>query len=84
MAFGIHLTSCLAKSLASSFQGYFVDLPVALDEIYRSSTAVGKGSDILGALVPSHCNCGMRECFDKDHRLVSSHPRTVSKSFVIK
>jgi hypothetical protein len=47
---GIHLT-CLAKSLPSSLQGCFVNLPVALDEIYWSSTTVGKGSDLLGALV---------------------------------
>jgi hypothetical protein len=47
--FGIHLT-CLAKSLVNSLQCCFVNLPVALDEIYRSSTVVGKGSDLLGAL----------------------------------
>ncbi len=83
MTFGIHLT-CLAKSLASNLQGCFIDLPVALNEIYLSSTAVGKGSDFLGALVPSHCSGAMRDCFDEDHRLVSSHPKTASKSFVVK
>jgi hypothetical protein len=53
--FGIRLT-CLAKSLATNLQGCFIDLSVALDEIYRTSTAVGNGSDLLCALVPSHCN----------------------------
>ncbi len=50
--FGIHLT-CFANFLASNIQGRFVDLPVALN-VYQSSTAVGKGSDLLGVLVPSH------------------------------
>ncbi len=71
-------------SLASNLQGCFVDLPIALDEINRSSTAVGKGSDLLCALVPSHCSGATRDCFNKDHRLVSSHPVTASKSFVVK
>ncbi len=83
MTFGIHLT-CLARSLASNLQGNFVDLPVALDEIYRSSTVVGEGSDLLGALIPSNCNGAPRDCFIKDHHLVSSHPKTISKRFVIK
>jgi hypothetical protein len=75
---GIHLT-CLAKSLASSLQGCFIDLPVALDEIYQSSTAVGKRSDLLVALVPSHCNGATKECFSKDHHLVGSHPKAFGK-----
>ncbi len=42
MTFGIELT-CLAKFLASNLKGHFIYLSVALDEIYRSSIAVGKG-----------------------------------------
>ncbi len=72
------------KNSCKQFQGCFVDLPIALDETYRSSTTVGKGSDLLGTLVPSNCNGTARECFIKDHRLVSSHPKTISKCFVVK
>jgi hypothetical protein len=82
MTFGIHLT-CLAKSLASNLQGRFVDLPVALDEIYQSSTAFGEDSDLLCALVSSNCNGVTRDCFNNDHHLVSSHPNTARKSFVV-
>ncbi len=78
--FSIRLT-CLAKSLASNLQDHFIDLPVALDEIYLSST---EDSDLFCALVPSHCNGATRDCFDKDHHLVSSHPKTARKSFVLK
>ncbi len=45
---------------------------------------IGEGSDLLCALAPSHCSGATRGCFDKDHRLVSSSPKTASKSFVIK
>jgi hypothetical protein len=83
MTFGIRLT-CLAKSLARNLQGRFINLPIALDEIYRSSTVVREGSDLLCALALSNCNGRTRDCFDKDHHLVSSHPKTASKSFVIK
>jgi hypothetical protein len=83
MTLGIHPT-CLAKSLASSLQGCFVDLPVALDEIYLSSTAVVKSSDLLGALGPSHCNGATREGSNKDHRLVGSHPKATGKCLVVK
>ncbi len=44
----------------------------------------GKGGDLLCSLVPSHCSHAIRDCFDKDHCLVSSHPKTASKSFVVK
>ncbi len=74
----------LAKSLASNLQGHFIDLPVAFDEIYRSSIEVGKGSDLLCALVLSQCSGTTRDCLNKDHHLVSSHPKTISKSFVLK
>jgi hypothetical protein len=83
MTFGIYLTY-LAKSLAGNLQGCFNNLPVALNEIYQSSIPVGKGSDLLCGLVSSHCSGAMRDCFNKDHRLVSSHPKTASKSFVVK
>jgi hypothetical protein len=56
---------------------------MALDEIYQSFTAVGKGSDLLGALVQSHRSGATREGFNKDHRLVSSHPKSNGKCLVI-
>jgi hypothetical protein len=64
--------------------GCFVNLPIALDEIYLNSSAVGKGSDLLGALVLSHHNGAMRKGFDKDHHLVGSHPKVIGNFFVIK
>jgi hypothetical protein len=79
---GIHLT-CLAKSFASSLQGCFVDLPVALDEVYQSSTTVGKGSDLLGAFFLSHHNGTIREGIYKDYHLVGSHPKAIGKCFVV-
>jgi hypothetical protein len=79
---GIQLT-CLTESLTSSLHGCFVDLLVALDEIHRSSSAVGKGSDCVGALVSSHHNGAMREGFNNDQHLVGSHPKAVGKCFVV-
>ncbi len=78
------LLTCLAKSLSSSLQGCFVDLSIALDEIYWSFTAVGKGSDLLGALVPSNCNGAAREGFNKNQRLFGCHPKAIGKYFVTK
>ena len=83
MTLGIHLT-CLAESLAISLQGQLVNLPIALDEIYWSSTVVGEGSDLLLALVPSHCSGAMREGIDEDHHLVRSHPKAIVKCLVVK
>jgi hypothetical protein len=44
---------------------------------------VGKGSDMLGAFVPSHHDDGTREGLDKNHQLVGNHPKVVGKCFVI-
>ncbi len=80
---GVRLTG-LAESLASSLQGCFVDLSVALGEAYRSSSAVDKGSDMLDALDQSYHDGTTREGFNEHHRLVSSHPKAVGKCFVVK
>jgi len=79
---GIHLT-CLAESLAIILQGCFVNLPIALDKIYWSSTTVGKGSDLIGALILSHHSAANREGFYNNHCLVGSHPKVVSKGLVV-